>query len=105
MRPVSPVLPGYDVAEVVFAKDQPEYMQLPAVRVESPEAPVLTRWELSDEDRKKIAAGADIYLWVTTFGRALQPVALQVATASEIMDPVQSKADDQILDADVIGDK
>jgi len=104
MKPASPVLPGYNAQEVVFAENQPEYMRLPAVRVESAEQQILTRWELSDEDRKKIADGADIYLWVSTFGMPLQPVAVEVATAKEIMERDESKqvARDEVLEADVI---
>jgi hypothetical protein len=104
MKPVSPVLPGYEVVKVVFAKDQPEYMQLPAVRVESPERQVLTRWQLSEEDRQKIAAGADVYLWVSTFGQPLQPVAVEVTTAKEIMDRGSSgQPQDDVLNASIIG--
>lgn len=103
MKPVSPVLPGYDVAEVIFAKDHPEYMQLPAVRVQSAEAQVLTRWQLSDEDRQKIAAGADLYLWVSTFGQPLQPVELEIATANEIMERDQTANPDEVLNAEVVG--
>jgi hypothetical protein len=101
MKPISPVLPGYEVPEVVFAKNQPEYIQLPAVKFESPEGQILTRWELSDEDRQMIAEGADVYLWVNTFDRPLQPVVLEVTTAKAIMG--RACDEDAILNAEVIG--
>ncbi len=105
MKPASPVLPGYNVAETVFAENQPEYMRLPAVKLVAPDHQVLTRWELSDEDRKKIAEGADVYLWVSTFGQPLQPVAVEVATAKEIMERDESKQvpRDEVLEAEEIG--
>lgn len=99
MKPASPVLPGYDVPEIVFAKDQPEYQPLPAVRIDSPGAPILTRWEFSDEERQRIATGASLYLWVYTFGHPLQPVAPEIKTAKEIM----GRAEDDVLAAEVIG--
>ena len=39
MRPVSPVIPGYQDKEVIFAKDQPEYLPLPALRLDDPLQP------------------------------------------------------------------
>ena len=86
MQPASPVLPGHNCEETVYAKDQPEYTPLPAVHLhDDPERTIITRWHLSDEERKRIAEGQDVYLWVLTFGRALQPVKLGVMTADEIM--------------------
>jgi hypothetical protein len=102
MKPVSPVLPGYNVNEVLFAENQPEYMQLPAVRVESPEHQVLTRWQLSDEDRQRVAQGADVYLWVSTFGMPLQPVVVEVATAKDIMERDAAVREDEVLNSEVI---
>ncbi len=105
VKPVSPVLPGYIVDEVCFAENQPEYMRLPAVRVQSPAQEVLTRWQLTEEDRQKIAEGADVYLWVSTFGMPLQPVCVEVATAKEIMerDPNTKPDEDPVLSAGIIG--
>ena len=38
MKPVSPVLPGYEMKEIVYAKDQPQYNPLPAVVIEARKA-------------------------------------------------------------------
>lgn len=80
---------GY--AQVTFAKDQPEYLPLPAwVEREKPEGwhgAVITRWRPTAEELEKIVAGDDLCLEVWTFGQrcprcrapfGLQPVKLGV---------------------------
>jgi hypothetical protein len=74
MEPKTPVIPGSQVDEVCYAKDQPEYVPLPAVR--TPDGWILTRWELTAEERAAIADGGCIYLSIGTFGNPLQPVGL-----------------------------
>lgn len=61
---------------VVFAKDQPEYIPLPALVF--PDGTILTEWQPSEEERAAIARGENIRLWIWTCGRTLQPVALDV---------------------------
>lgn len=78
MDPVSPVMPGSESIEHVLAKDQPEYIPLPMVYLDTPSRPVISRWRLSDEERKAIADGADIVLTQLTFGNPFHPVHLQV---------------------------
>ena len=78
MRPISPVIPEYQQHEVVFAKDQPEYMPLPALVLEGEDKPVVSRWQLNDEERKQIAAGADILLTQMIFSDLYHPVRLEV---------------------------
>jgi len=86
MKPVSPVLPGCpNIPEVVFAKDQPEYVPLPAVIMDKATGiPVMTRWRLTDDERRWIAAGGEIVLTQMTFGRSLQPVHLQVVVKGDL---------------------
>lgn len=84
MTPVSPVVPGCEELEVVFAKDQPEYLPLPAlVRSDSPDRPVTSRWRLTYQEREKIANGADVVLTLLTFGDPLQPITLEVLDREE----------------------
>lgn len=66
---------------VVFAKDQPEYLPLPALVF--PDGRVLTEWRFSEEERAAIARGENLRLWVWTFGRPLQPVALTLTSEQE----------------------
>lgn len=98
MKPVSPVLPGYELPEIVYAKDQPEYNPLPAVVIEGQGRPILTRWEFTEEERQRVANGESLYLWVYTFGQPLQPISPEIKTAKEIM----GRPEDDVLSAEVI---
>lgn len=79
MKPVSPVLPGSEEIEIVLGKDQPEYVPLPAVYLESNMRPMVTRWRLTEEERQAVRDGADVILTQLTFHNPFQPVHLQVA--------------------------
>jgi hypothetical protein len=82
MQPISPVMPGSEAIEVVLAKDQPEYLPLPAVYIEEP-GRFVTRWRLSDEERQKVVEGGDVILTQLTFGNPFHPVNLQVCHPHE----------------------
>lgn len=60
---------------VIYAKDQPEYIPLPAMV--NPEGLVMTEWEPSAEELERLLCGGRIRLWVHTFGRPLQPVNIE----------------------------
>jgi len=75
-----PVIPGLEQFEVVYAKDQPEYLPLRTLRSRTDEGKVMSRWDLSPEQRHAIARGADVYLTLLTFQGPLQPLAIAVAT-------------------------
>ena len=64
--------------EIVIAKDQPEYIPLPAVRLLNPEGDLITRWELSDAEIERVIESRSIYLTMMTFNRAVTPVMLSV---------------------------
>jgi hypothetical protein len=76
MKPIPPkeVHPG--AVPIVFARDQPQYDPLPAAVDSS--GLVMTEWELTAEDLARVLAGGRIRLWVWTFCRPLQPLALEV---------------------------
>ena len=57
---------------VVFAKDQPEYLQLPAYR--SKEGIVNTCWKLSFVERIKLLFTGKIYVSLLTWNKPLQPL-------------------------------
>jgi hypothetical protein len=76
MKPVSPVMPGYDLPETVYAKNQPEYQPLPVFKAD--DGTVLSRWHLGWGERLRVLLCGDVYLFVSTFNQALQPVMLQV---------------------------
>jgi hypothetical protein len=75
MTPVEPTL-HHGAKLVVFAKDQPQYIPLPA-SVDS-DGIVMTEWEPTAEELEMLLSGGRIRLWIYTFGQALQPVKVEV---------------------------
>jgi hypothetical protein len=75
MKPVSPVVPGKDLHEIVLAEDQPEYENMPVVFTEP--GVNLSRWELTTEERDFVAKNGYIYLSIWTFGQPQQPVLIE----------------------------
>lgn len=84
MEPVSPILPGIDRPEFILAANQPEYIPLPAIVVDAPSRPMVTRWRLSEHERLMITNGADIVLQQLTFGSRFQPVNLQTVMPDDL---------------------
>lgn len=74
-----PVIEGLEAKEIVFAKDQPEYIPLRALVTIDDEKAALTHWTLTPDQRRAIANGADIYLELLTFGAPLQPIRIIVS--------------------------
>ena len=74
MKPITPIVPGFDLEVTTYAKDQPEYISLPSHR--QPDGTVTTRWELSWKERFQVFFGGSIWLQVLTFHMPLQPVKL-----------------------------
>jgi hypothetical protein len=74
-----PVIDGLEEHEVVYAKDQPEYLPLRSLRSNNRNVYVMSRWTLTPEQRKAVADGADIFLTLMTFGEPLQPILLAVS--------------------------
>jgi hypothetical protein len=86
MKAATPVLPGYKFEELRIGKDQNVYFTLPAVAIGDKHQTVLVRYEFDEEDRKRIAQGQSLYLWVITFGEGFQPVRLEIKTAEELVE-------------------
>lgn len=63
---------------VEIAKDQPQYQTLPALVYN--DGKILTEWKLTEDEREAILRGENIRLWIWTFGRPLQPIALEVTS-------------------------
>jgi hypothetical protein len=76
MKPVSPVVPGHYLPEVVYAKNQRPYLPLPVHK--ALDGVVLSRWKLTLKERLSVLVRGDVYLWVSTMNDPLQPVMLQV---------------------------
>jgi hypothetical protein len=77
MKPASPVYRSGKMgqqSEVIYAKDQPQYLALPAVK--DGDGTVTTRWHMGFVERLRVLLTGDIYLRVMTFNKPLQPVKL-----------------------------
>jgi hypothetical protein len=72
----------FEGANVVFAKDQPEYIPLPAMKEENGD--VTTCWELTEDEKRAVQETGRIWLTVKTFNQPLQPLRLMT-------DDIQSK--------------
>lgn len=79
MKPITPE-EYFGGEPVIFAKDQPEYRQLPA---RADEYCVITTWELTAVERAAILAGAKVVLKVMNHNKPLQPVLLYVQGVEE----------------------
>lgn len=69
MNPIEPKRESFTLPlgtdALIFAKDQPNYIPLPALRTRAGE--VITQWQPSPEELAKIAAGEPITLVMHTF--------------------------------------
>jgi hypothetical protein len=81
MTPASPVAldpeDRWGVSEITFAKDQPEYIPLPALKFQ--DGLVVTRWGLSWKERLTILLGGSVYLGMLTFNNPLQPIRISTS--------------------------
>jgi len=77
-----PVIDGLEGKEVVYAKDQPQYVPLRTLVGNDRDRRVLSRWSPTAEQRKMITDGADVYLQLLTFGDPLQPILMFVTDGS-----------------------
>ena len=67
---------------VIFAKDQPEYQPLPALRM--PDGEVYTCWEFTDEEIESVIRTRCIYFKQLTFNQPLQPILPLVELGDDI---------------------
>ena len=72
MFPVDPNI--RELTPVVYAKDQPEYLPLPARKDDN--GVIVTLWKLSWRERIQLLLAGKFYLTVMTFNQPLQPVSL-----------------------------
>lgn len=73
MKPVK-----FKHANVTFAKDQPEYQPLPALRIDSPNGEIVSCWKLSFLERIKILFTGKIWLSLMSFNKPLTPIYMSV---------------------------
>ena len=81
MKPASPVAldseDRWGVSEITFAKDQPEYVPLPALKFQ--DGLVVTRWSLSLAERIHLLLGGSVFLGLLTFNGPLQPIRISTS--------------------------
>jgi hypothetical protein len=68
MRPIQ-----FDGQNVTFAEDQPEYLPLPALRMDDAEGTVISCWRLSFWERVRVLFLGCVWLSLWTFRRPLLP--------------------------------
>jgi hypothetical protein len=62
--------------QLITSTDQQAAYDLPAAI--TPDGQIVSRWRLTDEDRIRVCAGADLYVFIRTFGHPLQPMSIIV---------------------------
>ncbi len=75
---------------IVFAKDQPEYQPLPALKLDTTEGEVISCWKLTFKERIKIIFTGRVWLSLMSFNKPLTPSFLSVNRKD-----VYSHSDDQ----------
>lgn len=63
---------------IIFAKDQPQYQPLPALKIESPEGQIISCWKLSFKERIQVLFSGRIWSSLMTFNNPLTPSYLAV---------------------------
>ena len=72
MTPIDEIVPGFKLnGQTIFAKNQPEYIPLPA-HVQ-PDGTVTIRWKLSWKERILIFLTGSLWHQILTFNSPLQP--------------------------------
>lgn len=74
-----PVIDDWESIEIVYAKEQSEYIPLRTLVSKGVEKNVISRWTLTPKQRTEIANGADLFLILMTFGHPLQPIRMAVS--------------------------
>lgn len=72
MKPATPVIKRLKDKEIVFAKNQPEYLPLPALV--SQDGMVTMRWKLTWFERLRVLIHGSVFVQLLTFGKPLQPI-------------------------------
>ena len=68
MKPVK-----FKEQNVTFAENQPEYIPLPAHKVDEPEGRVISCWQLSFKERIKMLFSGKLWVTLLSFNKPLTP--------------------------------
>ena len=62
----------------VYAKDQPEYLPLPVLKIEGSEGHVISCWKMTFKERMKVLFTGKIWLDLMSFNKPLTPSFMSV---------------------------
>lgn len=79
----------FNEANVVFAEDQPEYLQLPAFKNDSTKGEVVTCWNLSFRERVRVLFKGKIWLNLLTFNKPLTPIFITTQKSDVLIETPQ----------------
>lgn len=63
---------------IIIAKDQPEYLPLPAFQFNDAQGTIVCCWKLSFKERLKLMFTGKIWHHILTFHKSLQPQLLDI---------------------------
>ena len=73
MKPIE-----FEHQNTVYGKDQPQYQQLPALKIDSENGEVISCWSLSFKERVKVLFTGKIWMSLMCFDNPLTPSYLSV---------------------------
>ncbi len=76
MNPITPIIPGAQLPVTEIAKNQPQYLTLPAYI--DPNGVVVTRWQLTWRERFLAFWRGNLYLQVLSCNKPLQPIKVSI---------------------------
>jgi len=82
MRPVE-----FKHQNIVFAKDQPEYQPLPALKIDAPTGEVISCWKLTFKERLKVLVFGRVWMSLMSFNKPLTPSFLSVDRKEVFLHP------------------
>lgn len=94
MKPIK-----FDYRNCVYAEDQPEYLPLPAHKMD--DGTVISCWKLTDEEIQELIKTKKLYISQLTFNEPLQPILPQVESPFKFVEKLppefKYKYGDQVL--------
>ena len=84
MKPIS-----FPEHNVVYAKDQPEYLPLPAFKNDSREGDVISCWQLSFTERLRILFTGKLWVSLMSFNKPLTPSFFSTKKSDVLTNPTK----------------
>jgi hypothetical protein len=86
---VRPIAPRTGAHEITYAEEQEDYMPLTVAIHPHTDGSrsLLTRWTLTPDERRLVAAGEDIYIAQLNFGGPMAPLVVRCGPAEYAAEP------------------